>query len=245
MKVKVTIPEYLSIKHYKQLQNIEHLSDFAKFIKTISVITGLSEQEVEMWDASSLAKVYNDVIKCMDSETSFHPIFEYEGVMYGYSDMKRMKLKEYNDLERLSKNPTENLSEIMAILYRPVETHKFKDTDFKIKHNIRLYLKKTDNIFKYYTLEDYDSRDRELRAEVLDNMPVQFALGALSFFLGLGSLFFQITLPYSNRMEKKMKVKAIETNLRALASIGDGLAQFIHSPNQIYSVSQETKVSLI
>lgn len=244
MKVKITIPDYLSIKHYQKLQNIEHLNDFEKFAYTISVITDLPEEEVLNWEAASIAKVYQDVIKCMEIEESFHPIFELDGVNYGFADFKSMKFKEYLDLNRLSENPTDNLAEIMAILYRPIKTHKFKDFEFKVKHNIKLFFKKSDNIFSRYTLEEYDSNDRGDRAAILEKMPVQLALGALGFFLGLGSLYFQITLPYSNKEEKKLIVKMIEENLKALTNIGHGLQQFIHSPNQIFSVSQETKVSL-
>jgi len=243
MKVKVTIPDFLSIKHYRELTNIDHLTDFAKLIKTISIISDLEEEEVRKWDATSIATVYNDVIEALNMEEKYYPVFELNGTLYGFRNFKDLTLGEYIDLESLCKEPTLNLSEIMAVLYRPITKHKLNDWTFKTMHNVKLAIKSVDNPFKYYEIEEYDTKKRSINADELEAMPAQFALGALAFFLGLGNLFLQISLPYSKSQKKKM-VKMIADNLTTLASIGDGLGQFIHSPNQVFSVSQETRVSL-
>jgi hypothetical protein len=244
MKVSVTIPDYLSIRNYNQLTNIEHLTDFNKLIKSISIISDLEEDEVKKWKASSITQVYNDVIECLKMEEKYYPIFELGEQLYGFRQFKDLTLGEYVDLEKLCKDPNKNLSNIMAILYRPITKHKFNDWKFKLVHNVRLLTKQVDNIFNYYEVEEYDSKKREINSQALEEMPASFALGALGFFLGLGNLFLTTTLPYSSKKEKIMQRIMTEESLTALALIGDGLTQFIHSPNQVYSILQEQKVSL-
>jgi hypothetical protein len=243
-KVKVTIPDFLSIRNYKELTTIDHLSDFDKLIKTIVVVSNLEEEEVRKWTVGSITKVYTDVIECLRMEEKFYPIFELEGVQYGFNEFKNLSLGEMIDLESLCQDPTNNLSEIMAILYRPITKHKFKDWKFKLVHNVRLFTKQMDNIFSHYTIEEYDSKQRQINSKQLEKIPAQFALGALGFFLGLGNLFIQSSLPYSTVKEKVMLKEMTEQSLQALVHIGNGLAQFIHSPKQVYSILQEKKVSL-
>lgn len=243
-KIKVTVPDFLSIKNYKQLTNIEHLTDFHKLIKTISIVSDLEEDEVRTWTAGSISEVYNGVVDCLKMDEKFYPVFELNGVNYGYRDFKDLTLGEYIDLEKLCKEPTKNLSDIMAILYRPIIKHRFDDWKFKLVHNVRLLTKQVDNIFKHYTIEEYDLKKRDVNAEALEEMPAQFALGALGFFLGLGNLYLTATIPYSTVEDKVAITEMTEANLMTLAHIGDGLEQFIHSPKQVYSVSQEQKVLL-
>ena len=243
-KIKVTVPDFLSIKNYNKLTNIEHLSDFNKLIKSISIISDLDEEEIKKWKAGSITEVYSGVIECLNLKEQFFPIFELDGQLYGFRQFKDLTLGEYIDLETLCKDPNKNLSKIMAVLYRPVIKHRFNDWKFKLVHNVRLLTKQVDNIFNHYDIEEYDVKKRDINAEALEEVPAQFALGALAFFLGLGNLFLTTTLPYSTKKEKVMQRIMTEENLTALGLIGDGLAQFIHSPNQVYSVSQEQKVLL-
>ena len=196
----------------------------------------------------SITKVYNDVIDAMDVNSEFYPIIEHNNIQYGYSNIHQMTLGEYIDLERLSKDPQDNLEELAALLYRPIKSHKFKSISFRVKHNVRLANKKVDNIFKHYTLEKYDSNDRSIRAETFQDFPVSLILGALGFFLGLANLSLITTIPSSsqkkNQKQRLSKMKTIEEILKVLANTGVGLQQFIHYPNQAFSLSQEKTVSL-
>jgi biopolymer transport protein ExbD len=61
----------------------------------------------------------------------------------------------------------------------------------------------------------------------MKNIPVSFAMGAMSFFLVLASSSFlstQVSLPHNRKQKKEMmnKVKELLT-----VNIGDGLRQFI------------------
>jgi hypothetical protein len=79
----------------------------------------------------------------------------------------------------------------------------------------------------------------------MKNIPVSFALGAMSFFLVLASSSFlgtQVSLS-QNRKEKKETMKKIKELLTV--NIGDGLLQFITYQKLPSFQSQEIKVSQI
>jgi hypothetical protein len=103
---------------------------------------------------------------------------------------------------------------------------------------------KVDNIFKHYSLEKYDSEGRFEASETFKKIPFNFALGALAFFLGSANGYLNHMLPSSTPEEKMVKTEMENLNLSLLAAIGAGLRQFITSPNQIFSISQQKKISL-
>ena len=244
MKIKLTIPDYLKVGHYQQLTNMEHLGNVGKAIKLISVISDIPEDEVMKWDVKSINRVQGDLTTLLNIKEEFYPIFEHDGVMYGFSNIHRMSLGEYNDLERLAKEPLKNLHEIMAILYRPITEHKLDTSTWKVKHMLKLAVKKVDNIFKRYEVEKYDSNKRVINADIMKDLPVAFALGAMGFFLETASLS-SITTLHSLPKEKKQEMTKIKNaSLLRLNHIGDGLRQFITSPTQVYSILQEKTVSL-
>jgi hypothetical protein len=179
---KIDIPEYLSIDRYQRLQNLEHLTELEKLIETVYVFTGIKKDEIKTWAIADLGKVTNDFSTKVDVTSQFYPIWQHNDVNYGYADISTMSLAEFIDLETLCKKPTENLHEIMAVLYRPITTHKFNKLSWKIKHNVKLFQEKLGNVFKYYELEKYDSKTRFVNAEVMKDLPAGFALGCLGFF---------------------------------------------------------------
>lgn len=248
MKVKITIPDYLSLSNFQRLQNLEHLTDLEKLIETIHVFTGIDKEEIAMWSPKDIGKITMDLTKAMDYKEIFYPVIQINEVNYGYSDISQMALGEFIDLEKLAKEPIKNLHEIMAIIYRPIEKHKFNKMSFKTLHGVRLLTEKLDNIFKWYTLKKYTSKDRESASKIMAELPVQFALGALSFFLGIVNIYLNSSLPSLDNKTKAKSLRIAEImtgeTLEALMSIGDGLRHYIHSPKQIYSVSQAKTVLL-
>ena len=244
MKVEITIPDFMSVEQYQIINNIEHLTELNKTIRTISVLTGVDEAELKTWDVSTLSKVYRDLNSKIDYKESFHPIFSYEDTLYGFSNIDTMTLGEDTDLERLCKEPNKNLHEIMAILYRPIKKHNFKNIVWQKAQKILIKEGKSTNIWKQYKLKKYDVEDRYETAERFKQLPVNYALGAMSFFLATASGYLTITAPYSTEAEELMLNKLTEMNLNLLKNIGTGLRSFMHYPKQVYSLSQGTEVSL-
>jgi len=242
---KIEMPAFISIEKYQELTNLEHLSDIGKMVRTINVFTGIDEDEIKTWAVNDMGKVAKDFSTKLDVESQFYPIIQIKDVTYGYADISTMTLGEFIDLETLCQKPQVNLHEIMAVLYRPIKTHRFDKLTWKAQHNIQLMRKQVDNVFKWYTLEEYNNDNRVVDGESMKELPVGFALGALSFFLGTASLLSTNSQTYSNQnLTKGMNKKVKKQILEAMRHFGDGLARYIHSPKQIYSVSQEKLVSL-
>ena len=244
MKLKLDIPDHISIEQYQKLQNLEHLTDLAKTIETISIITGFEADVIKSWNTDVLPKIYGDVVKVLDIKENFYPIFKFEDQLYGFQPIDKMLLGEYVDLENLCKDPVGNLHEIMALFYRPIKSHNFTNFIFKAAHKFLIAKNKVVNVFKHYKLEKYDNESRTAAADKLREMPIQYALGALGFFLGNVSGYLTSIMPSSTPAEANLKETMEMTNLLHLVNIGVGLGHFIRSPKQVYSISQEKKVLL-
>lgn len=245
MKVAVEIPDYITIENYQKISNLEHLTELEKTIQVISILCNIPVNEIKEWDTSVIPKIYKDLAKLIDIKEEFHPIFQYEDIEYGFANINSMSLGEFTDLERLCENPIENLHDIMAILYRPIKKHMFNNFFWKKAHKVLLHKRKVDNIFKYYKLKKYNSEDRFEASEHLKELPVQYALGAMGFFLGSASGYLTTLMPSSDNNQQMEKTRLMIENLSHLVNIGDGLRQFINSPTQVFSISQGKKALLI
>lgn len=243
MKYKVSIPEYLTIGDYQKIIQLDHLSDLEKTIEIVHIITQIDKDILGKWKPKELNVIGESVLSLMDLDTAtFYPIIEFNNVLYGYRPVSKMTLAEYVDLERLSKEPNTNLDEIIALLYRPIikdSTHSFK---FQMKNGYKIAKGTAENLFKYYDIEDYDNNKRKVNADTMKNFPVTVALGALSFFLAIGTKSLNNTNSYLRRAEKMMMNQEMD---QLMMNIGDGLGQYIHSLKPISLTLQETRVSLI
>ena len=246
-KIKFTIPDYLSLGNYKKLSQLEHLTDLEKTIASLTILTDLPEETIRELQPSDLSSIHGDVVgKAIELNSEFYPVFELEGVMYGFADITKMTLGEYVDLDRLVKEPINNLSEIMAILYRPILKHRFNSFEYAFKQSFKVKLGEAENIFKYYTIEKYDSDVRAEKALLLDKIPASFALGALSFFLQVASALYLGSMTSSITDPKEKKKAMIETKKTIkktlLDNIGGGLQLFITSRQLPSLQSQEIKL---
>ena len=230
MQVSLEIPDYLSLKHWKQFVASEHLEPTEKMISMISLLSDKSEDEVKAYTPVALKSVYEAVLKSLNElEPSFYPVFELDGVLYGFRSMTSLTLGEYVDLERLAKQPQENIEEIMAILYRPITKERFSGIKWAFKNRHKIALGEAENLFKYYEVEEYDSSMREANAKKLSVIPASMALGALSFFLVVGTtLSLGSSLSSLDGAEAMKTMKEMNKQMSSL-NIGDGCRQFITS----------------
>ena len=157
MNFEITIPDYLSINQLKQIQSYEHLSELDRMIKILSILSDKTENEVRELPPKNILQIYSDVIEnLLDVKHQFFPIFELNGVKYGFKSIAKMSLGEYVDLEMLTKKPMENIEDIMAILYRPIVNEKFNSFKWAIEHGLSVAKGQVEDIFKYYEIEKYD-----------------------------------------------------------------------------------------
>jgi len=230
MEIQLNIPDYLSIKHWKKFISSEHLEPTEKMIYLLSLLSDKEENEVREYTPTALKTVYDAVLKSLNElEPSFYPVFELDGVLYGFRSMTSLTLGEYVDLERLASKPQANIEEIMAILYRPIIKNRFSGIKWAFKSKHKIALGEAENLFKYYTVEDYDSSKRAENAEKLSVIPASMALGALGFFLVVGTTFSLGSNLSSLDPKLAMKeMKKLNTQMASM-NIGDGLLQFITS----------------
>jgi hypothetical protein len=137
--MQVTIPSYITVSHYNQFKYLDDIeSQTDKILFKISILTGISMEELEKWPLPAITQVYKEIQNILNNlEPEFYPIIEWNGKEYGFKSIKKMSMAEYVDLSELCKNPTQNLTNILAILYRPITKNKVKSTKYLVKSTIK------------------------------------------------------------------------------------------------------------
>ena len=219
--IKIDIPIEFTIEHYQKLGQFEHLSEVEKIIRIVSAISNYDEDFIRTWDISSLQKVYIDLHeKITKTEAIFLPIFEFEGIRYGLQPITKMNAGEYIDLEKQLQDG--NVLDVISIIYRPIVKDKFNSFEWKIKNNIKFIQGKSETLFKYYSVEDYDIEKREWRKEIFKNLPMSIALGAYNFFLLIGIQLSNNFLQSSQVLNTKQKKMWKEGMDQVFKNILDG-----------------------
>ena len=244
--MEITLPDYLTINDYKKIVSLEHLSDVDKMIEQVSILTKISKDEIRTWKGDSVMKIIDKIYSLINgAQPEFYPLIEFEGKTYGFASLSKMTLGEYVDLENLCKNPNENLNEIMALLYREVTENKFDTFKWKLKSRVKLAIGKTEDLFKYYKINPYNSSERAIDADIFEAFPVQYILGALFFFTLIKTEYLNDTQLSLNPQMTGMSTLAKMEMKNLMLSIGGGLAQFMVLAKPISFQSQATNVSLI
>jgi hypothetical protein len=242
MDFTITTPDYLSINQLKQIQSYEHLSELDRMIKILSIVSDKTEDQIRELSSNNIVEIYTDIItNLLNIKNQFFPIFEFNGVKYGFKSIAKMSLGEYVDLEMLAKKPMDNIEDIMAILYRPITKEKFNSFKWALEHGISVAKGQVEDIFKFYDVEKYNVEKRFNNAEVLKDMPAGFALGALGFFLQVATLSLKNTKTSSQKTLSKQEITKIVKETTFLG-IGDGLQLFTSSRKVPSLTLQETKL---
>ena len=246
MNKTIKIPDYFMVKHYKTLNILSSLDETEQMIAVVSAVTGESYDDVLQWSMPSIIEVYKKINDIMNNKNqqSFHRIIEWNGVMYGFRNMSKMNLGEYIDLDTLTKDVERNLTDILALLYRPVTRNEINTGAFIWKSTIKALKYEVENVFDYYDVEDYDADIRKTKAPDFEEFPLDIALGAMAFFLGTKAMLLSDTLLSSHKTQmEKMRKKTSKINFQLQSTT----AGYLHSMNlqkpPSYQ-SQETKVSL-
>lgn len=207
--MQVEIPQYLTLEHYKRLNQITSTDVRENTIDVISAITGQDKDTVKTWSLKSVVQVYNelnDVLKNMNP--SFYPVIEWNGVEYGYAPMSKMSVGEYIDLDQLMKEPIKNMEQIMAVLYRPITQNNTNTATFMLKSTIKALKYDVENIFDHYDIEQYDTAKRKQVAEEYKQFPAEIGLGALTFFTSINmGLLADLAISSQNKTKQEMEKK--------------------------------------
>lgn len=233
--LQLQVPDYISIENYLDINSYKGDSNFGRLVHSVSKITGREVNEVRKWSMETLTEIVNVFAEIADHKQEFHSLIEWNGELLGYANMRQATLGEYIDLENYCKDLENNMHKVAAILYRPIKKHRFKTLSYKVKQAIKMVNNKVENVFDWYTLEEYDAERRLEREESFKDFPVHIFLGALSFFLSTGSLYL-LTIAYSQgRITKEMKEMQEKNLLNELSqNTGAGGGLYTNSLNPIY-----------
>lgn len=244
--LEFTIPEHLTVEQYDKISRVRSDDKLENVVNVIHALTGYETEEIETWSIPSIKEVYSHYHKLFKDTNEFHAIIEWEGQLYGYSDIKKMSFGCYVDLENLCKDLENNLHKIVPILYRPITKHKFNSLSFQVKQKVKMLNNKVENVFDYYEIEEYDSKKRKMIEDKFKSFPAFIVLGALSFFLSTASLYLNSTA-YSEKIltERMMdnNQKEIIKTLLQNTTAGGGL--FTDYLKPIYWQLQENEPSQI
>lgn len=232
-KIDLELPAYLTLKQYRAMDKVYSLEENLQTLYTISAISGIDINEVKKWDLGTIKAVWGTIKKILDESTNieFYPILEFEGTTYGFTPMSKMSVAEYIDLDNLAKDKMNNITEMLSILYRPVKSHKIKDMKFRLKSSLKLIFTKesSEHLMDYYEVEEYDNTKRKEQARLFDEFPASVALGALSFFLGVGNLSSLDSLTSTKQLPKKEREMMMKKERQQYKSIMGGFTRYMSS----------------
>jgi len=244
MQVEITIPDYFKIKHYKALTHLKSLDEVEQMVHTISVITNTEAGEVMKWSLPSVIDVYKLINNMIDQQQqSFHPVIEWNGVLYGYRSMGKMNLGEYIDIDNLSKDVDKNLTQILALLYRPITSKKIDEGKFIYKSTIKAMKYEVENVFDYYELEEYDPVKRKIDASKFEEFPIDIALGALAFFLDTKAMLLSNSQIYSLKSQETEIKEAMKTQPKRKQRLLNTTAGFLLSTNLLKPIYYQSQVN--
>jgi len=228
-EIEITLPNYLTLKHFKALDKVYSLENNLQTLHTIASVLELPIDEVKRWsigDITAVWKQINDILE-ESGKPEFYPIIEFNGVQYGFQPLSKMSLAEYIDVDNLVKDKLGNIEQILSILYRPIKSHRIKSLEFKIKSSLKLIFTKTkvEHLFEYYEVEEYDNAKRKEQAEAFKDFPASIGLGALAFFLGVG----QVSLidSQTSTLPKNLKEKRMKTEISVYKNIMGGFTRYM------------------
>lgn len=183
--IELQIPDYFTVNHFQQYEKFTSFDPIDQMVAVTALLTYHTEEEIKNWPAPAVVQAYKAVSKMVrETQPEFYPVIEWQGTLYGYRPLSKMTMAEYIDLDSLSKDANKNLTQLLAILYRPVTRNDLKNGKFITKTFIKSWAGKVEDPFKYYDIEEYSSETRQSRADSFKDFPVSVALGGISFFLG-------------------------------------------------------------
>lgn len=209
----MNIPTYLTLNHYRKLQNVTELKSPSDLVDVTQLITGEDRDKILDLPKGEIDELVKQIFDLFtDSQPKFWPVFEFEGVEYGFTPPSKMTLGEWIDVESYSKNWQDDLASMMAVLYRPITKHNWNNPAWVTKYNIKLLQDKDTSAFDIYDVEKYDTETHKQRSKSFQNLPVEVALGAMAFFLTLNLKYAENSVISSLKNQSDQQEVTTQTN---------------------------------
>lgn len=207
MKVDIYVPTELNEMTLGQYQKFvayqKVTEDEGKIAqKMLEIFCGLKSNEaiqVKYRDANAIIDI---LVEILNRKPQLIRRFTLKGQEYGFiPNLDEMTLGEYVDLDTFI-GDTDNLHRAMAVLYRPIEQ--------KNRNN--------------YNIVEYTGAD----TEVMKDMPLDVAFGAMLFFYRLGMDLSEAMMNYLEEAEQSNLIQHLSSEEN-----GVGINQFTHLLKEI------------
>lgn len=184
MKVKLSIPEkqeeitlgqYMA---YQKLLSEEDLDEDFLAQKVVEIFCKVNLAIVRAMPLYDIGVITQKVAKALNEKPKLIKQFDLNGTTFGFiPHLDQITFGEYIDLDTFFTNE-DDLHRALNVLYRPVVT----------------------TVSDMYTIEKYDPT----QASIMRSMPLNVALGAVSFFFRLSEELLANTANYSQAKSKGM-----------------------------------------
>ena len=177
--MKITLPENIKditldqFQKYNKLIGRDDLTEYQFNKRKIEIFTELNRGQVDNVKKTEIKEIIDQIDLALNQDVKFEPTFKMKGVEFGFiPNLDEITGAEYVDLDKY-KTEVDTLHNVMAILFRPI-----KDKDS----------------FNNYTLYSYKGTSEY--AELMKQMPLSIANGALFFFSSLATELVNYTQRY-------------------------------------------------
>jgi len=204
MKIKITIPDSLKeipLWRYQQFEKMKGDEQDDELIARLLVsnFCNIPFDLIDKLDVNTYNLAVQTIANALTEKPSLTKRFKFQGVEYGFiPKLDKMTMAEFVDCDTYITD-IEQWHRLMAIFYRPI--------------------KKKIGIF--YEIEEYEGSDKY--CEIMKQVPVHYAMGAMVFFWNLGNKLAThmiLSLEETLTEEQHIRLKQIlETN-------GDGINPF-------------------
>jgi len=207
MKVDIYVPTELNemtLGQYQKFVAYQKITEDEGKIaqKMLEIFCGLKSTEaiqIKYRDANAIIDI---LVEILNRKPQLIRRFSLKGQEYGFiPNLDEMTLGEYVDLDTFI-GDTDNLHRAMAVLYRPIEQ--------KNRHN--------------YNIVEYKGAD----TEVMKDMPLDVAFGAMLFFYRLGMDLSEAMMNYLEEAEQSSLIQHLSSEEN-----GGGINQFTHLLKEI------------
>lgn len=229
MEIKLKVPKTLKdikLGTYRKWaaifeKNKDNVQSNFLEIKLLEIFCGVTAKEAQMLPVEVASDAIDHVIELLNQEPNLTERFKMTGsdnhtVEFGFiPNLSKMTMGEYIDLDTYIGNP-EELNRAMAVLYRPI--HKSWENNMA------------------YRIADYEGT--EYMYQVMDDMPLEYAFGALVFFYRLESKLLNYTMLSSvAHMTAESLIHSAEERGN-LQTVTDGIKAYMRLQEEMRSESK-------
>ena len=201
MKLNILVPDHLNeitleqYQKFAKLNNKENEGSAFLLHKMIEIFCNVDLKNIATIKYTDVQKITVHLNKVFDTKTDLIPTFTLKGIEYGFiPQLDEMSFGEYIDLDNYL-GDWDNMHKAMSVLYRPIKFRKENK----------------------YQIEDY-----KMSNDIMKQMPLDIALGAMVFFYHLNNELLQITMNYLN---KEIPNKLTYQQKQILEQSGAGINQ--------------------